>query len=271
MRRSSIRLLFVSLSLLVAVPVAACGSSSTGSSTGTSTGTGGAGSSATGSLTVSAAASLTGAFTTIVHDFEQANPGATVTVNFGSSGQLESQIESGAPADVAAFADEVTMAKLADQQLLATPARVFATNELVIVTKPGNPSSITSLADLAAAGTVALCATTAPCGRYAAQVLQQAGVTIPTSHVTQGQDVKTTLAAVADGDAVAGIVYLTDARAAGAKVATVTIPPDQNAVARYPLGVLASTPSRALADAFSAWVLGPQGQAALASAGFGPP
>ena len=82
----------------------------------------------------------------------------TVTINFGSSGQLATQITEGAPADVAAFADEAPMTTLDDAGLLAAPAQIFARNQLVIVTKPGNPKGITSLADLATVGTVSLCA-----------------------------------------------------------------------------------------------------------------
>ncbi len=106
---------------------------------------------------MSAAASLTEAFTTIKDDFVDANPGATVTINFGSSGTLATQITEGAPADVAAFADQAPMTTLDDAGLLAAPAQVFARNQLVIVTQPGNPKGITSLADLATVGTVSLC------------------------------------------------------------------------------------------------------------------
>ena len=270
MRRS----ITVTLALILTLGFVAAGC---GSSKKSDTNLGAAGSATTtvapvrGSITVSAAASLTGAFGTIKDDFVKANPGATITINFGSSGQLETQIESGAPADVAAFADEATMKKLSDKQLLAAPAQIFATNQLVIVTKPGNPKGIKTLADLATAGTISLCADTAPCGKYASQILQGAGVTIPTSSVTQGQDVKTTLAAVTDGDAVAGIVYVTDAQAAGAKVDTVEIPTAQNAVAKYPIAVLEATTDRALANAFMAYVLGPEGQAVLQAAGFEAP
>ena len=89
--------------------------------------------------------------------------------------------------------------------------------------------------------------------------------------MTQGQDVKTTLAAVTDGDAVAGIVYVTDAQAAGAKVDTVPIPTAQNAVAKYPIAVLKATGASDLANAFIAYVLGPEGQAVLQKAGFQAP
>ena len=51
-----------------------------------------------------------------------------------------------------------------------------------------------------------------------------------------------------DGDAVAGIVYVTDAQAAGAKVDTVEIPTAQNVVAKYPIAVLKATTSSDLAE-----------------------
>ena len=226
---------------------------------------------ATGAITVSAAASLTGAFGTIKDDFVKANPDATVTINFSSSGQLETQIESGAPADVAAFADEATMTKLTDKNLSAGPSQIFATNQLAIVTKPGNPKGIKNLADLATAGTISLCATTAPCGKYADQILHGATVTIPESSVTRGQDVKTTLNAVTTGDADAALVYVTDAQAAGAKVTTVEISTAQNAVARYPIAVLSASSSSSTAQAFVAYVLGADAQAVLKQAGFQAP
>jgi molybdate transport system substrate-binding protein len=248
----------------------ACSSSKTsdsasGSATTSSTST------PSGTITVSAASSLTGAFGTIKSDFVKADPGSTVTVNFGSSGQLETQIESGAPADVAAFADTPTMQQLAGKGLLSGPSQTFATNKLVIVTKPGNPKGIKTLADLAGAGTVALCAATAPCGKYAAQILAEAGVTIPTSSITRGENAKATLSAVANGDADAGIVYVTDGEAAGSTVSTVAIPVAQNAGAKYPIAIVKATRNEALAQAFMSYVLGPQGQAVLREAGFGAP
>ena len=142
---------------------AGCGSESSNSgasSNATATTT----SAVTGTITVSAAASLTGAFGTIKDDFVAANPGATVTINFGSSGTLGTQIEEGAPVDVAAFADEANMKKLADKSLVLGSSQIFATNQLVIVTKPGNPKGVSTLADLAAGGTISLCVDTAPCG-----------------------------------------------------------------------------------------------------------
>ncbi len=263
------RLLFtLALLLTVGFVAGACGSDSDSSGSARTTATTPA---VTGTITVSAAASLTEAFGTITTDFEAANPGSTINVNFGSSGTLETQIEEGASVDVAAFADEANMKKLADKSMVVGASEIFATNQLIIVTKPGNPENITTLADLATAGTISLCADTAPCGKFANQILQTAGVTVPESSVTRGQDVKTTLAAVTEGDAEAAMVYVTDAQAAGAKVETVEIPTAQNVVARYPIAVIEGTTNDALAAAFMAYVLGPEAQAVLREAGFQAP
>ncbi len=220
---------------------------------------------------MSDAASLTDAYDEIAKDFETAHPGVTVTLNPDSSAALVEQILAGAPADVFASADEVNMAKLTRADKVRGTPKVFAHNRLVIVTKPANPASVKALADLPEAGTISLCAMEAPCGRYAAEILDRAKVELSESTVTRGQNVKATLTAVTDGDAVAGIVYVTDARAAGKAVETVAIPAVENAEAAYPVAVLRSTRRPKLARAFVAYVASAKGQATLAKYGFLPP
>ena len=220
---------------------------------------------------MSAASSLTDAFTQIGKDFEATDKGAKTTFNFASSSTLETQIEQGAPADAFASADTSNMQKLQDQHLVAGTPQVFARNELVIVTKPGNPKHITSLSDLAHAGTIALCGTDAPCGKYAEEALTRASVTIPNSSITRGTDAKATLAAVTTGDANAAIVYTTDARSAGSQVVTVAIPAGQNVIATYPIAGLESSSKADTVQAFIQYVLSPTGQSTLRSFGFLPP
>jgi molybdate transport system substrate-binding protein len=127
------------------------------------------------------------------------------------------------------------------------------------------------LADLADVDVVSLCGLTVPCGKYAAQVLQSAGVTIPETKVTRGIDVKGTLAAVTTGDADAAIVYVTDAQTAGEAVARVTIPDPQNAIATYPIATLNASGNKATSRAFIDYVMSSKGQATLRSYGFLPP
>jgi len=256
--------------LLLVVTAAACGSNGSDASTASTT-TATAPTNLSGSITVSAAASLTEAFTEIGTDFESRHPGTTVTLTFDSSGTLSDQIVSGAPVDVFASADEANMTKVADEDLIAGDPEAFARNALVVVTKPGNPEKVQKLADLADIGVVSLCAQDAPCGKFAADVLAKADVTIDEGSITRGQNAKATLAAVTEGDAVAGIVYVTDALAAGAGVETVEIPSDDNVVATYPIAVLADAGNGPVADAFVAYVMSADGQAVLADHGFLPP
>ena len=95
------------------------------------------------------------------------------------------QIQSGAPVDVFASADEANMDKLVTGgQVTAKPVD-FAENKLEIAVKPGNPPKVRTLADLATVGIVSLCAPEVPCGKYADAALAAAGVTIPPDKITR--------------------------------------------------------------------------------------
>ncbi len=222
-------------------------------------------------LTVAAATSLAGALEEIGEGFRATRPGVEVTFTFDSSSAVARQIREGAPVDVFASADEISMTNLVDDGLIAGDPAIFARNELVIVTRPGNPTDIDSLADLSDAGVIALCGQDAPCGRYAAVALDGAGVVLDESKVTRGQNVRATLAAVVHGDAVAGIVYVTDALGAEDAVAAVAIPPDLNVVATYSIALAEDAGDARTAEAFVAYVRGDEAQAVLAAHGFLPP
>lgn len=222
----------------------------------------------TGSISVSAAASLTAAFTTMGADFQRRHPGTTVAFNFGSSATLVTQIQAGAPADVLASADLSTMDKLVQSGAVSVSPTNFARNQLEIAVKPGNPEHVRSLGDLADVRTVALCGATVPCGIYAANVLQRAHLSIPESSITRGADAKATLAAVSTGDADAALVYVTDVKAAGRSVQGVVIPDAQNTVAVYPIAPLASSGNPAVAKAFTGYVTSAAGRRTLARFGF---
>ena len=225
-----------------------------------------------GTITVSAAASLTEAFTKMGTDFQKANPGTTVTFNFAASSALVQQIQGGAPADVFASADGTNMQKLVSGGQVTAEPTVFAANELTIVVKKGNPKNVKSLADLAELDVVSLCADAVPCGKYAQQALSQAGVTIPPEKITKGADVKTTLAAVSTGDADAAIVYTTDAKAAGTSVQAVRIPAWLNVYAIYPIAPIAASENQDLANAWIKYTVSSRrGQKTLQSFGFLPP
>lgn len=223
----------------------------------------------TGTLTVFAAASLTETFDALADRFEGQHPSVDVVLNYGGSSALAQQIVSGAPADVFAAASEATMQTVVAEGL-ASEGVVFATNTLELVVPAGNPGDVTGLADLARPElAIALCDPVVPCGAAAERLLAAAGVTA--SPDTLEEDVKAVVTKVLLGEADAGLVYVTDVRAAGAEVEGIAVPDADAAVNLYPVTALADAPSPLLAQAWIALLTGPDGRAALAEAGFGAP
>ena len=139
---------------------------------------------------------------------------------------------------------------------------------MAFAVKPKNPEKVSSVADLARVGIVAMCVQSAPCGVYAQTVLTRSKTTIPESSVTRGVDASATLAQVATGDARAAIVYVTDVRAAGASVEVVAIPRALNVTATYPIAVVKGSSQVAAARAFVDFVLSGSGRSILESKGF---
>ena len=218
-------------------------------------------------ITVFAAASLKGAFTEIGKQFETENNGVTVKFNFAGSADLVAQLQQGASADVLATADDATMKKATHDDLVAVLDKL-GTNTLEIATPPDNPAGIDSLSDLAKPDVkVVECAPEVPCGAAALAVEKAAGVHI--KPVSEEQSVTDVLGKVSSGEADAGLVYVTDVKAAGDQVHGVPFPESAKAVNNYPIAVLVHGTHQATAGDFIDYVTGMKGQSILAAAGFG--
>ncbi len=253
----------VVVAVAAGLALAGCSSSSSSSSSAPAPST------SSTTLTVFAAASLTGSFTTLGKQFEAAHPGTKVVFSFGPSSGLATQITSGAPADVFASASPKNMQAVVDAKAAAAPAD-FAKNTMEIAVPPANPAKITKLADLASTKVkVVLCAAEVPCGATALAVFKNAGLTV--KPVSNEVDVKSTLSKVQLGEADAGVVYVTDVLAAGAKVKGIEIPADVNASTEYPIAALSASKNTALAQDFVEYVLSADGSTALKAAGFEQP
>ena len=224
---------------------------------------------------VLAASSLTEAFGEIAAGFEAENPGTTVEVSFAGSQVLRTQIEQGAPADVFACADREHAEALVRAGLLG-PTRVFARNALVVIV-PAEAAKVTSLADLARPGMrVVVAGPAVPAGRYAGEALLRldaagrfgAGFSarVRSNVVSEETNVRAVLSKVVLGEADAGLVYATDAAAAGGRARVIDLP--VGVVAEYPIGVVAGTRVPVAAAAFVDRVLGERGQAILRRHGF---
>ncbi len=199
--------------------------------------------------------------------FKVDNPDANVTFNFGGSGDLVTQITEGAPADIFASADDSNMTKLSDAgEAVGEPVSI-AKNTMEIIVENGNPKAITGVADLATPDLiVVLCAESVPCGKSAAKVLENAGVTVTPASLED--KVKGVVTKVSAGEADAGIVYVTDVMAAGDAATGVEITADINVINNYPMVLTKESPNPEAAKAFMGFVASDAGKAILAKYGF---
>jgi len=223
-----------------------------------------------GTITVFAAASLKGTFTELAADFEEANPGTTVELNFAGSSDLVTQITEGAPADVFASADEKNMTTVTDAALAEGEPVDFATNVLEIAVPPGNPAGIATFADLADPDArVVVCAPAVPCGAATAAVETATGVDI--APVSEESSVTDVLGKVTSGEADAGLVYVTDVIAAGETIEGIEFDESSEAVNTYPIVALADSASPEVARSFVDYIASEAGLQVLSAAGFGTP
>ncbi|MDQ3311458.1 MAG: molybdate ABC transporter substrate-binding protein [Actinomycetota bacterium] len=248
------RLAFVVLASLVpAITAAGCGDDDPAKSD------------ASGDITVFAAASLSEAYEEIATLYERQHDGASVELNFAASSELAVQITEGAEVDVFASADEPNMEKVVDEVEVEGEPSVFATNTLTILTEPGNPKSIEGVTDLAEQELIVVsCGPDVPIGAYTRQVFEDAGVEVEID--SEEADVTAVASKVVLGEADAGIVYATNAVAAGDAASSIAIPADLNVVAEYPIAALDGNGAP-----FRDLVLGDEGQAILAEYGFTSP
>jgi len=220
-------------------------------------------------LVVFAASSLSDTYTSLGKTFEAAHPGVLVKFSFGGSSTLVDQLKEGAPADVFASADRQNMEKATTANLISGVPSLFATNTLTLIVPTGNPAGITGLDSSLDGKKLVVCADGVPCGSATTKLAKLLGVTLrPVSEETKVTDVR---AKVESGQADAGVVYVTDAKASGSKVDTIAIKNADQVKNEYLLGVVATSKNADLASQFVALGTGSDGQRTLSAAGFALP
>lgn len=226
-------------------------------------------------LIVSAAASLTNAFTDIGRAFERVNPGEKVVFNFAASDVLLAQIAKGAPADVFASADEIAMDKAVSQNVIDTRTRHnFVRNRLVLIVPSDSTASVSGVNSLSAPvikhvaiGNPA----SVPVGRYTKGVLEKANMWTPLEpKFVNAASVRQALDYVARGEAEAGFVYSTDAAIMKGKVKVAAEVPTERPIV-YPIAVVKDSKNAALAKSFLTFIASPAMQTILSDYGFGKP
>jgi molybdate transport system substrate-binding protein len=227
-----------------------------------------------GELTVSAAVSLKDAFNEIATLYEQRG-GVKTHFNYGASGALQKQIESGAPADVFASAGAKQMDELNNKGLIAAGSRQdFARNALVLIV-PANRSTVASFAELSNP-TVKKIAVgnpkTVPAGQYTEQALNRLKL-LPEIQpkLIFAEDVRQVLDYVVRDEVDAGVVYSSDTQTAPDKVRVVArAADDAHDPILYPIGIVKESKQTEAARKFIDLVLSSEGQAILSKHGFLP-
>ncbi|WP_340820193.1 molybdate ABC transporter substrate-binding protein [Methanolobus sp. WCC4] len=224
-------------------------------------------------ITVSAAASLTEAFTELETAFEEENPEIDVNYNFAGSGTLRMQIEGGAPIDVFASASQNHMNILSEQDLIDEDSRKdFAANTVVLITPVDSELGIAGPEDLTSDDVETITIgnpETAPVGKYTLEALEEAGLWDELEAKTLlADDVKQVLVYVERGEVDAGFVYSTDAATAeeGTIEVKATIP--TVTPISYPIALVSSSTQQNAAQEFVDFVTSEEGTAILESYGF---
>ena len=228
-------------------------------------------------VTLSVAISMKEVVEDLGRRFMAARPGVTLRYNLGSSGELQKQIEAGAPIDLFISAAPRQMDELEKKGLvLAATRRVFARNVLTVVKPADSRIDLTKPSDLLDPRVTKIVIgspKTVPVGQYAEESLRALGLWERLqAKLVFAENVRQALDYVARGEVDAGFVYTTDAATRAKQVKEAFRPAeDTYRPILYPVAVVAGAKHPAIAEAYVDLLLSRDGQAVLARFGFLPP
>ena len=214
-------------------------------------------------ITVFGASSLAEALTEAGATYEKGHQEDKVRFNLAGSNALVRQIKEGAPADIFFSADEAKMDEVEKAGLLVPGTRRNRlSNTLVIIVPAEGGLKVADAADLARPEfkQVALGDPKAvPAGIYAREYLARRGFwEVINSKTIPSENVRAAMAAVASGNAEAGIVYKTDAAASSKVKVALEVSGAEAPKIRYPVAALKEAPEPAAAQRFLAFLLSPE-------------
>lgn len=239
-------------------------------------------------VTVFAAASMTESMNQIAELYKKVAPDVEIVYNFDSSGTLKTQIENGADCDIFISAGQKQMNELdiaANPEInknkldfVADGTRFnIVSNQVVMVTPKGkNPKGINDFAD-AATDKVALIAlgnSDVPVGQYSEQIYKHLNLWDKLNadkKISFASNVKEVLAQTAAGAVDCGIVYSTDAATSDGVEVVATAPAGSHAPITYPAAIMKNVQNKEGAEAFVAFLKGPEATKVFESIGFAIP
>ncbi len=226
---------------------------------------------------LSVAISMKDAAQEIGRRFAETRPGLRLRYNVGSSGELQKQVEAGAPVDLFISAAERQMDELERKGLiLSQTRRAFARNVLTVIKPTDSRLDLSKPADLLNPRVWKIAIgnpKTVPVGQYAEESLRSLGLWDRVqSRLVFAENVRQVLEYVSRGEVDAGYVYVTDVAGRRDRVKEAFRPPeDTHGPIIYPVAVVAASKQAELGRAFIELLVGWEGQAILARFGFQPP
>ncbi len=233
------------------------------------------GASSSPQIYVAAASDLRGALEEIASQFERQQR-VRVRLSFGSSGQLASQIEQGAPFDVFFSANEAFVQTLAGRGLiLKDTVQLYGIGRIVLWVRANSPLDVTRGLGVLLNERVRFVAIAnpahAPYGQAAVEAFRAAGMySRLQSKLVFSENISQTLQFVRTGNADVGIVALSLVVAPPVRETGRywVIPAYLHRPIRQAAGVLAQSEQRQTARAFLAFVNSPAGRSTMRRHGF---
>src|ERR1017187_7581748 len=226
-------------------------------------------------ITVAAASDLNYALKDLAARFEK-KTGDKVTLSFGASGNLYSQIQGGAPYDLFFSADIAYPQKLASAGLVESSSlRTYAIGHLVLWVPNGSSLDPQLKMDLLLQSAVQRIAianpTHAPYGRAAMAALEHFGMKDKVAgKLVFGENISQAAQFVQSGNAQAGLIALSLAVSPAMKDSGRywELPTDSYPELQQGVALLAASKHKPAAKAFVEYVLSAEGAAVLAQYGF---
>lgn len=174
------------------------------------------------------AASLNTVMTELAEKYNEEHPEVKITYNADSSGTLLTQIEEGYECDIFFPAAQKQMDQLEEDGLVVEGTRAdVLNNQVVVVTLKDSGTSVTGLADIGKAESIALAGGSVPVGKYTREALISLGIlgetddaaSITTEQVSEAlggaeiseqDNVSKVLSAVAESSCEVGTTYYSD-------------------------------------------------------------
>jgi molybdate transport system substrate-binding protein len=228
-------------------------------------------------VTVSVAISMKDAVEELGRQFQKARPTVVLRFNLGASGELQKQIEAGAPVDLFISAAQRQMDELEKRGLiLSATRRTVARNVLTVIVPADSRLGLRQAEDLLKPQVQRIVIgnpKTVPAGQYAEACRRTLNLWEPLKpKLVFSENVRQALEYVSRGEVEAGFVYATDAAMRVGQAQEAFRPPIESyPPVTYPAATVAGSRQQAIAQAFVDLLLSTDGQRVLSRFGFLPP